>query len=146
MRNWYFQVCSGSLFLRETVLLSALLVSWLVVAPISFWLCGLLGVAAATVAAAVCLAAAAAALAVGELFGPGVGAVVGLLLAMAMRTGVPLLFVILSQLHGGVLKPAGLIYDVVLFYFLALAVEVPLSIARGGSRRGCPDDIARHSV
>ena len=87
----------------------------------------------------------AAVLAIGELSASSTGPVVGLLLAMAMRTGVPLLFVMLIQLHGGVLKGAGLVYYVVLFYLLSLGVEVPLSIARGNQRPGCPGT-ARNSV
>jgi hypothetical protein len=54
-----------------------------------------------------------------------------------MRMGVPLLFVLAIQLHGGVLTRAGVVYYVVLFYLLALVVEVPLSIAPGDNRPGC---------
>ncbi len=145
MRSWYLQIRGGSLALREAVLLLALWIAWLVVAPVSFWLHGSLGLAAAALAAVVCLAAAAAALAIGELSGLSAGSIVGLLSAMAMRTGVPLMFVMLIQLHGGVLKGTGLVYYVVLFYLLALGVEVPLSFPRGNNRPGCPGT-ARNSV
>jgi hypothetical protein len=145
MRPWYLQLRAGTLALRETVLSSALLVAWLVVAPLSFWLHGVLGLAAASLAAVVCLTGAAAALAIGELSGALAGPLVGLLLAMGMRTGVPLLFVVVLQLTGGVLKGAGLVYYVVLFYVLALGVEVPLSLPPGSNHPGCPGT-ARNSV
>jgi hypothetical protein len=131
------------LAIRELTLLLALVSAWVLVAPLSFWLGGMLGIAAAAMAAAVCLAAAAAALAIGELSELSSGPMVGLLLAMAVRSGFPLLFAVVVHLHGGVLKAAGLVYDVVLFYLLALAVEVPLSLPRGqglGERPGIPRD------
>jgi len=145
MRSWYLQLRRGSLALRETALLLALLLAWLVVAPLSFWLHGGLGLATAALGALVCRAAAAAALAIGELAGLSAGSIVGLLSAMALRTGVPLLFAIMMQFHGGVLKGAVLVYYVVLFYLAALAVEVPLSLPRGQNLSDRPG-ISRDSV
>ncbi len=143
MRYWYLRVRNSSLAIRELTLLLALATAWVLVAPVSFWLGGMPGIAAAAMAAVVCLVGAAAALAIGELSEPSAGPLVGLLLAMAVRSGFPLLFAVMMQLHGGVLKATGLVYHVVLFYLLALAVEVPLSLPRGqglGARPGIPRD------
>jgi hypothetical protein len=137
MRPWYLQLREGRLALRETALCLALLAAWLIVAPLGFWLSGGVGLVAASVAALVCAAAAAAALAVSELSRISAGPLVGLLASIGIRMGVPLLFVLAIQLHGGVLTRAGVVYYVVLFYLLALVVEVPLSIAPGHNRPGC---------
>ena len=60
-----------------------------------------------------------------------------ILVPMALRTGVPLLLALAIRLRGQGLVDAGLVYYLLVFYLVAMAVEVPLSLPRAGraSRR-----------
>ena len=99
---------------------------------------GTQGVAAAAVATVVCWLASTAALVVTSLF-RGSRAVVGILVAMSLRTGVPLIMAILLAKSSRWLAEGGVFGAIVIFYLLTLIVETLLSlrftdVARGVSK------------
>ena len=94
------------------------------------------GIAAATLAAGVCLASASAALLMSRWLHNPANGVAGMLLPMVARTGLPLLLALIVRLRGQGLVEAGLVYYLVGFYLLALAVEVPMSLPRVGTCLG----------
>ena len=103
------------------------------------------GVVAVSLAAGVCLASAAVALLISQRLRDPASGLAGVLLPMAARTGVPLLLAVFGRIAGGGLVEAGLVYYLVAFYMLALAIEVPMSLpciersrrgSEGATRRG----------
>lgn len=56
---------------------------------------------------------------------------------LLLRMGLPLLACVGAYLHGGMLAQAGFVYYIMAFYFVTLAVETFLLVARqAGDRRG----------
>jgi len=55
-------------------------------------------------------------------------ALVAMLLAMACRMGIPLVFAAWAHLSGGPLAKAGVLYYVLVFYLIALGTEVVLAL------------------
>jgi hypothetical protein len=105
----------------------------------------MLGVTAASLAAGVCLASAAVALLMSHSLRYAAGGVAGVLLPMIVRTGLPLVLILIVRVRGQVLVEAGFVYYLVGFYLLALAVEVPMSLpvaaksqqsAKGSNQKG----------
>ena len=83
---------------------------------------------AATVAAALCFAGAAMALMAGSLLtGPRL-ALAALLIGIAARMAIPLIVGVALHLRGGPLAEAGLLYYLLVFYPVTLAVETLLSL------------------
>ena len=89
---------------------------------------GAMGIAAAAVAALVCWVGASAALLLVGLFRAPEQALVGLLLGMFFRMGLPLGAALLLSLQGGALVEAGVMYMLILNYLLALVLETLLSL------------------
>ena len=86
------------------------------------------GLLAAGVPAAVCLIGAIAALTISySVRGPN-RALLGLVLPMTVRTGLPLVLAIVMRRVDGPLVNAGGVYYLLVFYLAALAVEMPLSL------------------
>lgn len=111
---------------QAAILSSAMLVLWAIVVGISWLRCegGISGVAA--LSAAVCYFAAIFALASEKAFS-GNGALFGMLLSMAIRTGIPLAAVVCMKKWGGrFAEPEAVVY-LVIFYFAALITHVALS-------------------
>ena len=104
-------------------------------APLACWHSGVMGLLAAGSAAAVCLIGAIGALIASDHFRGPTRALHGLAWSMAARTGLPLLLALVVRIQGDALFKAGALYYVVMFYFAALAVEMPLSL-RSESRAG----------
>ena len=92
---------------------------------------GVMGLLAAGTAAAVCLIGAIGALIASDHFRGPSRALHGLAWSMAARTGLPLLLALVLRLQRGALFKAGAVYYVLVFYFVALAVEMPLSLPVG---------------
>jgi hypothetical protein len=91
------------------------------------------GVGASTAAAATCLVGALIALLLGEVLQARHGVAAGVLVGMAARMGVPLVFVLIVHLHGGPLANAGFVYYLLIFYPVTLAVETVMSLPRSPS-------------
>ena len=89
---------------------------------------GVDGVKSAGVAALVCWVAATAALLVSGSVKQSPSGVAGILLASALRFGLPLAAAILLQSGGGNFAEAGFLSWIVLFYLITLAVETTLSL------------------
>jgi hypothetical protein len=94
---------------------------------------GVSGLTALGVAAGVCWVAATAALLVTVWLRAHV--VSGMLLAMPLRMGLPLLVGVALDSRGGPLADAGVFGWIVVFYLVVLAVETPLAVACASTTR-----------
>ncbi len=141
---WICSLRSRSLLVRLVVLAAVMLAAYGGVWCVAAGNGGTTGVVAASLAAGVCLASAAIALLISQWLRDPANGLAGILLPMAVRTGLPLLLATLIRIGGGGLVEAGLVYYLVGFYLLALAVEVPMSLpsierserCSGETRRG----------
>jgi hypothetical protein len=113
---------------REAILGVATFLVLLAVAPIVVHYAGIAGLMAAAVAAALCLAGAGPALVISDRLRKPHEALVGLLAGTIVRTGVPLAFGLAVHLYGGLLAKAGLLYYLLIFYPVTLAVGTILSL------------------
>ena len=119
---------NAALPLQSAVLALVVVVVFGLVAPVAGSLKGVAGLTAAAVAAALCLAGAGVALLASRLpRGPN-GAMVGMLLGMTARMGIPLGVGFLFHIRGGPLAEAGLLYYLLAFYPITLALETWLSL------------------
>jgi hypothetical protein len=89
---------------------------------------GTMGVAAAAVSTLVCWVGATSALLLMGLFRTPEQALVGLLLGMFFRMGLPLGAALLLSLQGGALVEAGVMYMLIVNYLLALVLETLFSL------------------
>ncbi|MBN1589970.1 MAG: hypothetical protein JW888_10680 [Pirellulales bacterium] len=119
---------SRGLVTRATVLVLAVAVVYLLVAPGAWCFGGPVGPVSAAVAGLCCLAGAMLALISGEPFRTTERALHGMLLGMAFRMGIPLGVGLAVYLHGGALVQAGFIYYLLVFFEITLLVEVYLSL------------------
>jgi hypothetical protein len=123
-----------SLSRRETLLALALMLGYGIVAPWAYWRAGPMGLWAATLPAVVCLVCAGVALAgASRCRGPWV-ALYGVLLGIAIQTGVPLVLAVVASLCSPALMDAGLIYYLMGFYLLALTAKTLLALPDVNSR------------
>jgi hypothetical protein len=99
-----------------------------VLTPIAWSKAGWLGVEAMAVAAGACLAGAVGALAVTGHRSAPKDALVGLLLAMSLRLGLPLAVAAGCLLPGGRLADTGCFAYILVFYPVTLAIETALSL------------------
>ena len=115
---------------RETILGLVVLVALAVTGPIAFHLGGLTALMAASLAAGLCLAGAGVALIVSHrLQGPH-QALATLFLAMTARMIVPFSCGVIIHLRSGPLAEAGLLYYLLIFYPITLAVGTALSLPK----------------
>jgi hypothetical protein len=82
----------------------------------------------AALSAGVCLLGGLLALSVSHSLRGPQAALVAMLLAMACRMGIPLVFAAWAHLSGGPLAKAGVLYYVLVFYLIALGAEVVLAL------------------
>jgi len=119
----------NSFVLAARLVLPLALCYALVAVPV-YWYQGLLGLAAAGVAALVCaLGSAAAAIAASRLSATGQN-VSATLLAMMLRMALPLAFCMIIYLQGGPLADAGLVLYLLVFYMVALAADTWQALGR----------------
>jgi hypothetical protein len=128
MATWLGNLQNRGVAVRAALLGAAVMVALAIVAPVGICLCGAGAMAAATVAACLCLAGAGSALIVSAPFRGPQHALTGLLLGMALRMGIPLIVGLALQIRGGPLVKAGLLYYLLVFYAVTLAVETALSL------------------
>ena len=129
---WRRSAAPQSVWVRCAILGLGVLAVAAFLIPLSFQLDGTSGVAAATAAALVCYTGAALALLLGDRFrGPDL-AVVGLLVGMFCRTGLPLATALVIHLRTTALSEAGLPIYLLVFYLFCLAVETWLSLPDAG--------------
>lgn len=132
MKNGLTRIRQQGLALKVGALTLALLLLYAAVAWVAYRSVGTVGMIAAGVAATICLVPAWAALAISTIFQGPRHALPGLLLAMLVRTGGPLLFALLI-LRKGPLADAGAVYYLVVFYLAALGFETWLSLPVAGA-------------
>ncbi|MCR4415843.1 MAG: hypothetical protein NUV77_25800 [Thermoguttaceae bacterium] len=107
------------------VLAASILVAWAI--------SGFPGVVAATLAALACWLGASAAMVAGERYRAPRMAVAGFFAGMVFRIGVPLGLVFFARLGGGALFDLGLLYYLLVFYAVTLAVEIAMSLPKGSA-------------
>jgi hypothetical protein len=128
MISWLSNSPHRGMAFRAMILGLVVLVAAAATGPIAFHLGGLAALMAASVAAVLCLAGAGAALVVSHrLQGPH-QALVALSVATTLRMGVPLACGLVIHLLGGPLAEAGLLYYLLVFYPITLAVGTALSL------------------
>lgn len=129
----------GGLLLQSSVLGLVVAVAYGLVAPVAGYLAGGVALAAAAVAAAFCLGGAAVALLMAHLFRGPNAALAGVVLGMGARMVIPLGGGFACHSHGGPLAEAGLLYYLLVFYPITLALETWLSLPEtkpAGQRSG----------
>jgi hypothetical protein len=114
---------------RAAVLAIAVVLVFLIVAPLIAYLGGPASLVAAAVAAGVCLAGAAFGLVADGFRRDPADVVRPLLLSMAARMGLPLACGLAVQLRGGPLAEAGFLYYLVVFYLITLAVATTQTLS-----------------
>ena len=130
MATWLGNLRNRGVAVRLMVLGIVVLAGYTLAAPVAIHLGGSVALAAAALAGGLCLAGAAAAVVIADrLRGPS-GALAALWLGMALRTGVPFVVGIAVHLHGGPLAQAGLLWYLVVFYLVSLAVGTFLALPR----------------
>jgi hypothetical protein len=128
--NWLANLSRRGPLARGMILGLAVLGTYGLVAPVAGTLSGPAGLWTAAAAAGFCLAGAAAALLISPLSRRPGRALSGMLSAMAARMGIPLGFGLACHVQGGVLAQTGLLYYLLVFYPVTLAVETALSLPR----------------
>lgn len=133
---WLSNLRNRSVVFRAAVLGIVVLVAFAMIGPVAVRLGGSVALAAASLAAALCLTGATVALVVGNFLRGPRHALAALAAGMAVRMGVPLAPALAIHLQGGPLAEAGLLYYLLVFYPVTLAVETALSLPE--SRRPTP--------
>ncbi len=136
MGSWFAKLRRRGAAVRSVVLVGAVLLVYAGVAPVAGMLSGPVGLAAAAVAAGLCLGGALLALLTARRSADPSSAMLGVLIGMLMRMGVPLFSGLAIQVHGGRLAQAGLLVYLVVFYPVTLFVETALTLPGGDGGRG----------
>jgi hypothetical protein len=108
--------------------LISVVVSGVVWLPLAYLRSGRVGLASAFTAAAVCLAAGAMALLIGGFFHRAGHIVGGALLGMGLRLALPLSAIVFVRLADPQRAAAGMVYDILFFYFVILVAETWLAV------------------
>ena len=125
---WLSNLRNRSIAARATMLGAVVLAALAAAAPVAIRLGGFLALAAAAMAAVLCLAGAAVALGIVDRFRTPSNMLAALWIGMVIRTGVPFAVGMAIHLHDGPLAQAGLLWYLLLFYLIALAVGTFLSL------------------
>jgi len=131
MGAWFANLSHRSLPTRGMILGLVVLGAYGLVAPVAGLLSGSAGLWTAAAAAVFCLAGAEVALLVNPLSHRPKRALLGMLLGMAARMGIPLGLGLGCHVQGGVLAQTGLLYYLLVFYPVTLGVETALSLPHG---------------
>lgn len=123
IRNW-------PLASRQGLLLAVMSLALLVVGPLGYGQYGPAGLVAAVLAATVCLASAGLALWACESCRRPEQVLQAMILGLALRTGIPLGFALAAE-AAGLLAWAGLVYQLLACYAVALGSELVLSLPGG---------------
>lgn len=128
MTAWLIRLRSQGLARRAIVLTAAMLLAFALAASVIAWRGRPPAIYAAGIAAVLSWAGAMFALVVAHVLrGPGL-AFIALGAATVGRLGIPLLAGLIIHLQGGPLAEAGLLYYLLVFYPVALTVEIALSL------------------
>lgn len=130
MASWWNNLRRQGAIARVAMVVAATVVVLALVSPVAGYLRGATSVAAASVAAVLCLLGAIGAMLAGELLRQPDRMLAAVGLGMALRMAVPLGLGLTIHLHGGPLAKAGLLYYLLIFYPVTLAVETWLTLPR----------------
>src|SRR6185369_3805902 len=108
---------------RAALVFGCALVLWLLLAPLAYTISGPMGLAAAAVGAGLCVFGAELALAIAACFRGPAAAMYGMMLGMLVRMTIPLILGVTLQLKSSVLAEAGMVFYLLAFYMVTLAVE-----------------------
>ena len=128
MISWLTNFRKRSLATRSAALGLVVVVCYAAVGPVAILVGGTAGMGAAAAAAGFCLTGAMVALVASHLLSGPKYALYGMLAGMAARMGIPLSLGLVCHFHGGALAEAGLVYYLLVFYPVTLAVETALSL------------------
>jgi len=134
--NGWVRLRSLGLAARVVVLCSAVALFGVPVGLVAYVLGGTTGALAAATAGGICLLGTVLALVVSHLLQGPKAVLYGMLVAMALRMGIPLVSVLAFHLQNGSLAKAGVTYYFLVFYPVTLAVETALSLPTGGRFAG----------
>jgi len=126
--NWWARLRGLGLAARVVVLCSAVALLGVPMGSAAYFLGGATGALAAATAGGVCLLGTVLALVVSHLLQGPKTVLYGMLSAMALRMGIPLVSVLALHLQDGSLARAGVMYYFLVFYPVTLAVETALSL------------------
>ena len=147
--QWQAGLWNLGLAARVGILVAVPVAMMAISLPISWSFSGVYGIVASAVVAGVCLAGAIPALVITHCVRGPTSSQYGLLVAMCFRMGIPLGFALGPYLREGPLADAGVIYYLLAFYMVTLAVETLLSLpafqkpappADDGGSTGDPQD------
>jgi hypothetical protein len=119
-----------SLPVRIAVLAAVEALALAIVMPLAWLIGGQFAVFAAAVAAAACLVGGIFALAISGLFKDPSQAFAGLLLGMLFEMGIPLAVALACHLGGGKLSQSGVMFYLLVFFPITLAVKTLLSLPK----------------
>lgn len=115
---------------RVGIVLAGVLLVWLACAAVGFELNGLAGIGAASAAALVFAVCGSVSQAIGDRLQQQGKALAALGVGMALRTGVPLAIGLFWKVTDSVLAQAGVVYYLLAFYLVTLAVETVLAVSQ----------------
>jgi hypothetical protein len=119
---------TSSFVSRASILLGVTVAAAVLVIPIAMLTSGRAGLVAVAFAMSVCLSSGVLAFwLVRHLRGPK-AVIHQVLLGMMSRMGIPLAACLFVHFHGGKLAEAGLVYYILVFYFVTLAAETALLV------------------
>lgn len=133
MPGWLAKLRSRGLVGQMAVLIVAVLGTYALVTPVALFFSSATGLAAAALGAALCLAGAVCALVVCRWLHDPRKEWKAALAAMLPRMGIPLGFALFLQIRGGALVEAGLLYYLVVFYTVTLALETAMTLPGGAA-------------
>ncbi|MBL8828948.1 MAG: hypothetical protein JNM18_18350 [Planctomycetaceae bacterium] len=113
---------------RVGLVLAGILLAWLVCAAVAFELFAWPGVVAASVAAVVSAVCGAVSQAIADRLQAGGQALTAMGVSMALRMGVPLSLGLFWQMRGSPLAEAGVLYYLLVYYLMTLAIETLLAV------------------
>jgi hypothetical protein len=118
----------ASVGVRQTVLLTGVLLALAIAAPVGWATRGWLGIAAAAAAAACCWLGTAVAMVLTDLFRDPKSVWIGWMLGTVPRMGLPLVMAVAVKVRGGALFDSGLLYYLLVFYPVVLGLETVMSL------------------
>jgi hypothetical protein len=131
MITWLGYLRRRNLMFRGAILGLVVFLALLAIGPIAAYWRGSIALEAAALAALLSLAGAGMALVIADRLRQPHEALLALLTGTMFRMGVPLAFGLVIHLYGGPLANAGLLYYVLMFYPVTLAVGTTLSLPAG---------------
>jgi hypothetical protein len=130
MVTWLRNLQDRGMAFHAGVLGVAVLVVFAIAGPVGVHIHGSIALWAAALAGLLCLTGATAALAISHLLRGPHFALEAMLAGILARMGIPLAVALAIHLHRGPLAEAGLLYYLLVFYPVTLAIEIALTMPK----------------